>query len=160
MTEHIHLSWEERFEIVAGSAFYQLDGKMQQATAGETILMPAKLKHIHPWNAGEEEMVYRQVAKFDLPNSEATDEIIGTFFTLFDLEAQGKLNKKGLPKNPLQFAATLRSLTRHEGYDAAVPITLQNVLAASLGRLSHKMGYRAVSHEVVKKANGRAVEEL
>jgi hypothetical protein len=57
---------------------------------------------------------------------------------------EGKLDKRGLPKNPLQFAATLRTLTKYDGYDASVPIPAQKILAATLGRLAEAIGYKAV----------------
>jgi hypothetical protein len=45
---------------------------------------------------------------------------------------------------PLQAAATIRTLTKHGGFDAAVPIALQLGLSATLGRLAEARGYRAV----------------
>ena len=56
----------------------------------------------------------------------------------------GKLGKKGLPKNSLQFAATLRTLVKHKGYDAAAPIGMQKFLAATLGWFAELLGYRSV----------------
>jgi hypothetical protein len=56
----------------------------------------------------------------------------------------GKVGRRGLPKNPLQFAATLRTLVKHEGFDASVAIPFQRFLSATLGRVSEALGYRAV----------------
>lgn len=141
--EHVHLAWEERFEILAGEGQYMLDGQTATARAGETVVMPPGLKHVHPWSEGDSDLIYRQVARFEAPNAEAVSEVFGAFATLFGLAREGKVNKKGLPKNPLQFAATLRTLVKHEGFDASVPIPVQRALAATLGRLAEARGYRS-----------------
>lgn len=142
--EHVHLDWTETFEIVSGSARYKLNGVEGAASAGESVTMPPNQPHVHPWNAGDAEMVYRQVARFARPDPAAAQEVLGVFFTLFGLTAEGKIGRRGLPKNPLQFAATLRTLVRHDGYDASVPIPAQKLLAATLGWLAEAIGYRAV----------------
>lgn len=141
--EHVHLSWEERFEILSGKAQYKLNGQTATAHAGETIVMPPGQKHVHPWSASDSELVYRQVARFGAPNAEAVSDVFGAFATLFGLAREGKVDKKGLPKNPLQFAATLRTLVKHEGFDASVPIPVQRALAATLGRFAEARGYRS-----------------
>lgn len=141
--EHVHLSWEERFEILAGDAEYKLDGQVGTALPGDTVVIPAGLKHVHPWSVGDAELVYRQHARFDTPDSEAVDDVFGAFTTLFALAREGKVDRKGLPRHPLQFAATLRTFVKHEGFDAAVPIPLQRALAATLGRVAEAMGYRS-----------------
>lgn len=51
---------------------------------------------------------------------------------------------RGQRGNPLQFAATLRMLVKHEGFDAAVPIPIQRATSATLGRLAEALGYRGV----------------
>lgn len=112
--------------------------------AGESIVTPPGLKHIHPWNAGDGVMVYRQVVDCGKRSPDALHDVIGVFATLNGLAREGRLNGKGLPKNPLQFAATLRTLVKHEGYDAAAPVGAQRFLAATLGRLAETLGYRAV----------------
>ncbi|MDX1421167.1 MAG: hypothetical protein R3181_14475 [Rubricoccaceae bacterium] len=141
--EHLHLSWTERFEIVSGDAQYKLNGTMGSARAGETVVMPPGQPHVHPWSAGDEDLVYRQVARFEAPNPEAVPDVFGAFATLFGLAREGKVNRRGLPRNPLQFAATLRTFVKHDGFDAQVPVPVQRVVAATLGRLAEGMGYRS-----------------
>ena len=89
-------------------------------------------------------MVYRQTDKFARRSPEAVDEVIGVFATLNGLTREGKVGRRGLPKHPLQFAATVRTLVKHEGFDAAVPIPVQRFLSATLGWISEALGYRAV----------------
>jgi quercetin dioxygenase-like cupin family protein len=57
--EHLHLTWTETFEIISGTAYYKLDGIQKTAKAGEKFVVLARHLHIHPWNAGDTEMVYR-----------------------------------------------------------------------------------------------------
>jgi hypothetical protein len=70
------------------------------------------------------------------------NDVLGVFATINGLAREGRIGKKGLPKNPLQFAATLRTLTKHQGFDAAVPITVQRMVSATLGRFAEALGYR------------------
>ena len=142
--EHVHMDWVEEFEILEGSAAYRLDGVEAAAQKGDTILMPAAQPHVHPWNTGTGDMIYRQTNRFARRSPEAVDEVLGVFATLNGLSLEGKVGRKGLPKNPLQFAATLRTLVKHEGFDAAVPVPLQRILSSTLGRLAEAVGYRAV----------------
>jgi hypothetical protein len=89
-------------------------------------------------------MIYRHINDFGASTPDAVDEVLGTFATINGLAREGRIGKKGIPKNPLQAAATIRTLTKHGGFDAAVPIPLQLGLSATLGRLAEALGYRAV----------------
>lgn len=144
VAEHLHLTWTETFEILAGTAAYKLDGVEKKAQAGETIVMAPGKKHIHPWNAGETELVYRQRDQFDRANPEAVQVVLGVFATLAGLAREGKVDGLGRPRNPLQLAITLRTLSEYGGYDASLPIPVQDFLAATLGSLARRSGYRAV----------------
>lgn len=142
--EHVHLSWKETFEILRGTASYRLGGETRTVTAGESVIMEAGVKHVHPWNTGAGEMVYRQTNDFGRAEPDAMDDVIGVFATINGLAREGRIGGKGLPKDPLQLAATLRTLARHDGFDAAVPIPMQRFLSATLGRLAEALGYRGV----------------
>ena len=141
--EHIHQDWKETFKILEGEARYKLNGKEETAKAGDTIVMPAGQHHIHPWNSGDTEMVYQQFVDLPTANPEAVQDIVSAFATLFGMSREGKVDKKGLPKNILQFAATLRTFVKHRGYDSSVPIPVQRIVAATLGRLAETLGYKS-----------------
>jgi mannose-6-phosphate isomerase-like protein (cupin superfamily) len=147
--EHLHAGWTETFHVLKGRAFYQVDGKKVELSAGESITTPPGHKHVHPWNAGDEVMVFRQVVDCGKRSPDALHDVIGVFATLNGLAKEGKVNGKGLPKNPLQFATTLRTLVKHEGFDAAAPVGAQRLLAATLGRVGEMMGYKAVDPRYV-----------
>jgi len=144
IAEHLHLGWTERFEIVSGSAYYKLDGVRNTARAGESFVVQPRHLHVHPWNAGETQMVYRQIDKFDHPSPQAVQDVLGTFATITGLTREGKVAHHGRPKNIVQLAATMRTLNKHGGYDAKPSIGAQNFLSATLGRLAEMLGYRAV----------------
>jgi mannose-6-phosphate isomerase-like protein (cupin superfamily) len=144
IAEHLHLNWTERFEIVSGSAHYKLGGVRRTAQAGESFVVLPRQLHVHPWNAGEAEMVYRQIDMFDQPSSQAVQDVLGTFATIAGLTREGKVGSDGRPKNFLQLVATMRTLSKHGGYDARISIGAQNFIAATFGRLAEALGYRAV----------------
>jgi mannose-6-phosphate isomerase-like protein (cupin superfamily) len=109
IAEHMHLTWTETFEIISGTAYYKLNGVQKTAQAGETIVMPPGQWQVHPWNADETELVYRQRDHFGQANPQAMQEVLGVFATLASLAREGKLDRQGRPKDPLQMAITLRT---------------------------------------------------
>jgi hypothetical protein len=111
-------------------------------------VLPGEL-HIHPWNAGDSEMVYRQTNRFERASPQAVQDVLGVFATRAGLARQGKVDSNGRPKNPLQLGITLRTLNKHGGYDARMPIALQNFLGATLGGLAKVLGYKAVYPQYV-----------
>jgi hypothetical protein len=142
--EHLHLTWTETFEILSGAAQYRLGGQRLTAASGARIVMPARVPHVHPWAAGDGAMVYRQTTRFETPSPRAVQDTLGSFATMNGLAREGKVSPSGLPKNPLQLAATLRTLGRHGGYTTSLPIPVQQFASATLGRLAEALGYRGV----------------
>jgi len=142
--EHLHLTWTETFEIISGSAYYSLDGVQKSIKAGENFIVLPGHRHIHPWNAGSTELVYRQRDNFEHPSSAAVQDVLGVFAKRADLAHEGKVDSQGRPTNPFQLAVTMRMLNKHGGYDARVPIFLQNIIGGTLGRCAELLGYKAV----------------
>ncbi len=142
--EHVHLTWTETFEIVAGKAFYKLNHEKKTATAGDTIIMPPGQPHIHPWNAGDTELIYQQRDDFGEVSPNAVQDVMGVFATRAGLSRDGLVDNRGRPKNPFQLAVTLKLLASYGGYDASISIPMQNFVAATLGTLGKILGYNAV----------------
>jgi len=142
--EHLHATWTETFEIVSGSAHYSLDGIQKTIRAGEKFVVLPGHRHIHPWNAGDTEMVYRQRDNFEQASPGAVQDVLGVFATRADLARGGKVDSQGRPKNPLQLAVTMRMLNKYGGYDARVPILVQNLIGGTIGRFAGLLGYNAV----------------
>jgi mannose-6-phosphate isomerase-like protein (cupin superfamily) len=149
--EHIHLSWTETFVIVSGEAYYKVNGTERRATAGESFTVSPGQKHVHPWCAGNEPMVYTQKNEFDRKSPDAVQEVLGVFATIAGLAREGKVNKEGLPKNPLQLAATLRTLSKHGGYDTSIPIGVSKFISATLGRFAELLGYQGIDSRYLEK---------
>jgi hypothetical protein len=149
ITEHLHLTWTETFEILSGSAYYCLNGVQKTLPAGESFTVLPGQTHVHPWNAGDSPMVYRQRDVFAQPSAAAVQDVLGVFATVAGLARLGKVNQQGLPKNPLQLAATARTLGKYDGYDTRLPIAVQKVLSATIGRLAELVGYRGVYPQYV-----------
>jgi quercetin dioxygenase-like cupin family protein len=141
---HMHTTWTESFEVVQGSATCRLGSEEHRLEPGRVVAVTPGVVHVHPWNTGRGEMVYRQVNDFGAATPDAVDDVLGAFATLNGLAREGRLGKNRLPKDPLQLAATLRTLTRHGGFDAAAPIWLQRGVSATLGRIAEAFGYRGV----------------
>jgi quercetin dioxygenase-like cupin family protein len=148
ISEHLHLTWTERFEILRGTAFYKLNGVQKQAQAGEVFTVLPGQHHIHPWNAGDTELVYRQQDDFGEANPQAVQDVLGVFATIAQLAQQGKIDERGLPKNPLQLAASLKILNRHGGYDSSLPIAVQKLLSATLGSIAELLGYKGIDPQL------------
>lgn len=144
IAEHLHLGWTETFEIVEGAARYKVAGEEKIAQAGERFVVMPGQTHVHPWPAGDNSLVYRQRSDFGREAPDAVQDVLGVFAMVADLARQGKVDAKGLPKHPLQLAATMRTLGKHGGYDASLPVSAQNFLSATLGRLAEALGYQGV----------------
>ena len=57
--EHLHQTWTETFEIIKGTAKYSLNSIEKTAQVGETFIVAPEHFHIHPWNANDDELIYR-----------------------------------------------------------------------------------------------------
>jgi mannose-6-phosphate isomerase-like protein (cupin superfamily) len=141
---HLHRTWTETFEILEGVATCRVGTEEHRLERGESIVVPPGVTHLHPWNTGSGGMVYRQTNEFGSSTPEAADDVLGVIATINGLAREGRIDRRGLPRNPLQFAATLRTLTKHGSFDAALPMMLQSGLSATLGRLAEAFGYRGV----------------
>jgi len=145
--EHLHQTWTESFEIVKGTAKYKLDGVERIAKAGETFIVDPGHFHVHPWNATEGELVYRQRDHFDRPNPAAVQDILGIFATRTGMARDG-IRYKGFAKLLFQ-SATVRTAIKHGNYVANPSMTMQKILASTLGVLGEMLGYKAVQAKYV-----------
>ena len=145
--EHLHLTWTETFEILKGTAKYKLDGDEKIAKAGESFVVEPGHFHVHPWNATEEELVYRQHDRFEQPSPAAVQDILGIFATRTGMARDG-IRLKGFAKLLFQ-SATIRTAVKHGNYVASPSMGMQNLLAATLGLLGELLGFRAVNPKYV-----------
>jgi mannose-6-phosphate isomerase-like protein (cupin superfamily) len=144
--EHLHRTWTETFEIVEGRARYGLDGREGVIGAGESFVVPPGSLHVHPWNAAEGKLVFRQRTRFAAPSPAAVQDILGIFATRTGMERDGTAPSSGFGR-AMQQAVTLRTAIRHGNYMGVPSAGAQRAVAATLGVLAAALGYRAVRSE-------------
>ena len=92
---HVHPSQEERFEVVAGTMQFRLGRRKIVAKAGDVVVVPAGAVHKFE-NAG----VDAAHARVEIRPALKMEEL---FETAAQLAADGRTNRKGMPK-PLDLA--------------------------------------------------------
>ena len=68
---HVHLDYVESFEILAGTATIEVDGRTITAGAGERVELPPGTPHRNPYNAGDSDLRLRHRASPGGPFVEA-----------------------------------------------------------------------------------------
>jgi mannose-6-phosphate isomerase-like protein (cupin superfamily) len=137
---HFHPTSTETFEILAGQARYRIGAAEGTAAAGDRIVMPAGVVHVHPWSAGAEPLHVRQTGESTPPDPDRARASIQALITIFGLASAGKVNRAGLP-GLLQLAVLARSTMPATYLDRpAVPV--QRMLFSLLGGLGQLLGYR------------------
>jgi hypothetical protein len=139
---HFHQTWTEVFEIISGVGCYSLDNTQYDAAPGHRFTVKPGQAHIHPWNTGTEALRFRQSDTFDPPDATAAVDTFLAFSTLFGLAREGKTNRAGTPRSPLQSFVVYDFFRRHGGYAVGAPVLIQDVLIASGGVLGRALGLR------------------
>ena len=151
LAAHFHPYFAERVEIIAGSAHYELGQTELLAEAGDEVILPEDIAHIHPWNIGNTVLHWRKITQLDKPDAPLLLASAAFFESLYALAQQGKVGKNGLPKNPLQTVVLLQAL-EPSAYVAGIPIWLQRplfALAAAIGRaFGCQSNYQAISTSI------------
>lgn len=149
--EHLHRTWTETFEIVRGTARYGLGGREGTAKAGESFVVAPGQLHIHPWNATDEVLVYRQRNRFAGSSPAAVQDILGMLATRAGMIRDG-VEPSGAFGRLMQQAVRLRTAVRHETYLAKPAAGAQRLTGATLGVLGGWLGYRAIRPAYVGEA--------
>jgi mannose-6-phosphate isomerase-like protein (cupin superfamily) len=131
--EHVHPYQEERFIIVVGAAHFTLNGEARVARAGETVVVPAGVRHSEG-NSGPDDVEGVVELRPALRTKEWHEALAG-------LVADGGTTPRGAPKNPLQLGATFWHF-RHESRATSPPIWLQNLMLPPLWALARVLGVR------------------
>ena len=133
ITEHVHPRQEERFIITSGEARFTLDGEELTARAGQTIVVPAGVRHSegNPGPAGIQAVVELRPA---LRSKEFHEAVAG-------LAADGRTTPRGAPRNPLQLGATFWHF-RHESRVTSPSIVIQNLMLPPLWAAAKAFGVR------------------
>jgi len=133
ITEHIHPYQEERFIITEGEARFTLNGEELVARAGDTIVVPAGVRHSEG-NSGPAEIQAIVELRPALRSKEFHEAVAG-------LAADGRTTPRGAPRNPLQLGATFWHF-RHESRVTSPPIALQNLMLPPLWAVAKAVGVR------------------
>ncbi len=133
ITEHVHPRQEERFIITSGQARFTLDGEELVARAGDTVIVPAGVRHSEG-NPGPAEIQAVVELRPALRSKEFHEAVAG-------LAADGKTTPRGAPRNPLQLGATFWHF-RHESRVTSPPIGLQNLMLPPLWAAAKAFGVR------------------
>jgi len=133
ITEHVHPHQEERFTILAGEAHFTVDGEERIARAGETVVVPAGVRHSEG-NPGPAEIS----AVVELRPAQRTKEF---HEAVAGLVADGRTTPRGAPRNPLQLGATFWHF-RHESRVTRPPVGVQNLMLPPLWALAKIFGVR------------------
>jgi len=137
--KHVHSYLTERFEVLAGTVRFHLDGRDEIAGPGRRVEVPPGVVHDW-WNVGEDEahviVDIRPAERFEL-----------MIQNLYGLANDGKSNERGVP-NLLPLALFAREF-RREGEFIRPPRIVQRVLFAALAPLARARGYKAINPEYV-----------
>jgi len=139
---HVHLTFDERFEVAEGRAAYLVGGVERHTGAGETVVIPRGAAHLNPYNAGDTPLRLIHSIALEPPSVYTLESFEDAFDTLALLARNGELNQQRNPRSFLQFAVILQSLHPHS-YAAGVPIPAQRAMFGLLGGLGRLLGYRA-----------------
>lgn len=122
------------------------DSRYERGTNGgqvSIIEVPFNETHTHPANAGADELHVRQIGKRNAPEPEVFDRVEKFFETLIALSQQGKANRKGDIKNPLQAVLTINDLLLDPTFLPVLPQGVQRFAFQSVAALARRLGYRA-----------------
>jgi len=147
---HLHPQQVERFEVIAGSPRFRIDGEERTARPGDVVTIAPGTPHTW-WNAGDNET--RVLIEFR--PALRTEEI---FEILFALGRERRLNKRSVP-NPLlgavlaqEYAQEARVAPTKEILLTRLPPFLIRVLVGILAPLGRLVGYGELLRRYSRRA--------
>lgn len=145
VVEHVHPAATETFEVLSGRARCLVNRREIVAAAGESIVMPANVPHVHPWSDSDEELRVRQTIELREPDLKGLIASVQALITIFGFASAGRANRTGLP--PLLQLALLVHESMPATYLAALPRAAQRPLFGVLARVARLCGYQAAYPE-------------
>jgi quercetin dioxygenase-like cupin family protein len=133
ISEHIHPRQEERFIITSGQARFTLDGEELVAGPGDTVVVPAGVRHSEG-NPGPAEILAVVELRPALRSTEFHEAVAG-------LADDGRTTPRGAPRNPLQLGATFWHF-RHVSRVTSPSIGVQNLMLPPLWAVAKAFGVR------------------
>lgn len=133
----------EHFDLLEGSAACRIGREELSAKAPHTFTIPTCTSHVHPWNTGTTMMLVRQRITPPSPEMAILEGVERFFETLTALSQQGRANRKGDIRNPLQGALVLTDGLLPVTYLAGIPVGVQTHLLNGLASLGRYLGFQA-----------------
>ncbi len=130
---HVHLDFDQDFHVIEGVARLSVDGEEREAAAGDTVHVARGTRHVDPWNAGPDRLVFSNTIVPNPPFIPAYGE------TVIAMLVDGRLGDAG-ELTPLHLAVVMHA-TRGRSYGPG-PIALQRVLLPLLAAIGRRRGYR------------------
>lgn len=143
--EHFHPNYDEVFEVVAGEFIFRVNGKDIPAVVGDVVT--AKKNEVHSWRCAGD------VAGVAIADYKPPIRGLEVLYTMYGMSHEGKLNKKGEIKNPLQAIAVGREFL--DDVEAVVPLTpswLVRFLLVSFYPLVKLMGYKGTQARYMEES--------
>ncbi|MBK8022285.1 MAG: cupin domain-containing protein [Chloroflexi bacterium] len=135
---HVHQESRDIWEILEGTATYQLGGKTVVASAGDRVEFPPGVPHLHPYNTGTGPLRVRQTVEFPTPHPEELEKIDAVVETFFGLARDGKVGPDGVPgfmQVMVSFGDLLPELAM-----PGIPLPVQRVMMGGLAAIARVRG--------------------
>jgi quercetin dioxygenase-like cupin family protein len=138
VTPHIHPAMEERFTVLAGNPSFLAGRKWQAAAPGETVVVPAGVRHAYRNRDAE---IAHFVCEARPPSS--LQEFLEQAAAL---SRAGKITRHAIPKGPRAFleAAVMADDHREMAvllFPPLPPPWLQRLVVPALARFARRRGY-------------------
>jgi mannose-6-phosphate isomerase-like protein (cupin superfamily) len=132
---HRHLDFQHRFEVLQGRMEIAVDGEERSHGAGESVAVPVGTPHVDPWNASDEDVLFRT-------QFEPVPDFVEAFTEVFGhLLGEGRTDDQDFVPNPELFVVL--HATRGQSYAVGSPIWLQRAILPALAWLGRRRGYEA-----------------
>jgi mannose-6-phosphate isomerase-like protein (cupin superfamily) len=133
---HVHLDFDQTFEVISGAGRLDVDGKEREVGAGERVDLPTGTPHRDLFNAGTDEMVAR-----------LTIEPVPRFVEMYaetwmDLYTKGEANDQD--EMPLLQILVLVQASDGKSFAAGPPRWLQKATLPLIAAIGRMRGYRAL----------------
>ncbi|MEK6277622.1 MAG: cupin domain-containing protein [Actinomycetota bacterium] len=155
--DHYHPDGPEIWRVLAGSAGYRLDGEEHIESAPHEFEVPASTPHGHPWNAGDDVLVVRQIIAAPEPMPELTGGVQGFFETTFAFAQRGEVNERGDIGGRLQNTLTIYALLVPGTFLAGPPRWAQRALLGGLATVARATGKKPYARPEFAEVAGSTV---
>ncbi|RXZ80358.1 cupin domain-containing protein [Paenibacillaceae bacterium] len=128
---HWHPDLKESFTVIEGQIRFRVDGEDIIAGPGDKLTVFPKQVHQF-WKEGDDPLV--MIHEIRPPGLHWH-----MFALIHKLECEGKMNRHGIPRNPLWLGLAWEAM---DGYLSGPPTVVQRLVLGGLARLAKAFGYR------------------